>query len=165
MLACSMSHCSMLRSNLSSLPVSLFSKSGNEPVAKVNLCMTTLLSQNISLPSTLIPLDTLGVFCDSLRVMQNKSSIETGASATLRMSTAEATQRLARIWELGGYSDAAMQIDICKAQSRAWNWSKANNAMQRAYQILGSAAPEVPINAIHNGQHPVQLAVNREVQS
>lgn len=74
------------------------------------------------------------------------------------MTTIEATLRLAWIWEMGGYSDAAMAIEQCKAQSRAWNWDKANTALGRAYAALGASAPDADVNALHTGSHPVQVA-------
>lgn len=77
------------------------------------------------------------------------------------MTTEQATEKLAFIWTMGGFSDAAMAIERCKAASRAWNWDKANEAMRAAYRALGTAAPVVEMTAIHCGRHPVQVAASR----
>lgn len=81
-----------------------------------------------------------------------------GTHYTQTMPTEQATKELAKIWKYGGFSDAAMAIERCKAQSRAWNWGAANEAMREAYAALGAEAPEVAQTAIHCGEHPVQLA-------
>lgn len=74
------------------------------------------------------------------------------------MKTEEATERLARIWMGGGVSDAAAAIELCIGHSREWRWTEAGEAMAAAYRALGAQAPEVPVNAIHRGSHPVQVA-------
>lgn len=76
------------------------------------------------------------------------------------MTTDEATEKLARIWVLGGFGEAETLVAACIAHSRAWNWSAANRAMNRAYAVLGVEAPAVAVNAIHKGMHPVQVAAD-----
>lgn len=58
----------------------------------------------------------------------------------------------------GGFCDAGMAIQRVIAQSKKWNWSRANSAMSDAYRALGVDAPVVSVNAIHKGEHPVQVA-------
>lgn len=75
-----------------------------------------------------------------------------------KMTTEQATKELAKIWQYGGYGDAAMAIAKCQSHSRAWDWPGASSAMATAYADLGADAPEVPLSAIHRGEHPVQIA-------
>lgn len=77
------------------------------------------------------------------------------------MTTEQATTELGKIWMLGGFSDAAMAIERVKAQGRNWNWDACNAAMREAYAALGATAPDVAVNAIHRGEHPVQIAADK----
>lgn len=76
------------------------------------------------------------------------------------MTTEQATRELGKKWRLGGCDDAAMAIERCKEESRAWRWEKANAAMREAYKALGAEAPKTSVAAIHWGEHPVQVAAD-----
>lgn len=77
------------------------------------------------------------------------------------MTTEQATERLAFIWNYGGSCDAAFAIDRCWQAARDWNWQATMAAMRDAYVALGAPAPEVPLWSVHWGQHPVQIAAIR----
>lgn len=74
------------------------------------------------------------------------------------MTTEQATQRLATLWMIGNGSPASETLAECREHSRRWDWKAANEAMSRAYALLGASAPDVPVSAIHSGKHPVQVA-------
>ena len=86
------------------------------------------------------------------------------------MTTEQATKELAWVYAYGSTSPKSAisdihasraiksLVDAAIAQSKAWNWDKANAALEGAYKTLGAVPPEVKINALHTGRHPVQIA-------
>ena len=95
-------------------------------------------------------------------VFSSNRQHDAGAINNQITHTMNATQTLAEINANGPSCEAeekaASALNRCWAESRAWNWEAANKAMRAAYRALGATAPKVAINAIHGGNHPVQIA-------